>query len=404
MATDDPASVSPGRSPEAAPADAQTVELLEGFVEAIRRGQPTEEAFHRVMEALFAVGERLHASAPVDPALRATLTGLRKLELEEVLPPGVPKGRRVGKRREAPVGAVPLERVERWLDTIRSTLASLQGGKAPHASLIAYCRYVTDHGPGPSVAWFIPLAIRAVEDEHIVGATSQADALARLGATEALPALRRAVQRDYRDPKVLAGPAGPLKQWAIRTEENFDAEVKRSLRQAIAALEGRPAASPPAADPGKPPAPASPPPAGEAGGLTPADLRRVEETLGRPLSPAVREFYRHYPAALRAVTRDLGPTPDGQPYLECAADNELTDNVDGILALNDRRSGHASDWPDNMLVVGEGGCGETYWVDLDDEGGAVHLFDAGSQPEDSARVADSLAEFARQLLEAYRDA
>ena len=217
--------------------DAQTLALLDGFIQAIRRQEPSEEAFHRVIEVVFAIGERLHRAIPLDPALLTALTNLRNLQMEQILPSSAPQGRRVGKRQQVTIGGIPLDRIEQWLDTIRSTLASLLDGDAPHASLIAYCHYLQDHGPGSDTAWFVRLAIQAVQDERIIGATSPAATLARLGAGEALPALRQAMQRDYRDQKVLAEAAGPLKQWTLMREQAFDAEIKRSLRDAIANLE-----------------------------------------------------------------------------------------------------------------------------------------------------------------------
>jgi hypothetical protein len=51
-----------------------------------------------------------------------------------------------------------------------------------------------------------------------------------------------------------------------------------------------------------------------------------------------------------------------------------------------------------MLLLGAGGCGETYWVDLDDERGPVRRFDQGEPAEYSHDLVDSLQEYARRLL------
>jgi hypothetical protein len=138
--------------------------------------------------------------------------------------------------------------------------------------------------------------------------------------------------------------------------------------------------------------------------MTLDDIQSMEKAMGRPFPLAVKEFFLHYPSQLRTTKRDLGPTPDGQPYLECAADNELWDNPDSIIRANDRKSGYDADWPDNMLVVGGGACGETYWVDLDSEKGAVYLFDAGQEPEDSSPIAESIHDFAEGLIATYGEA
>jgi hypothetical protein len=95
----------------------------------------------------------------------------------------------------------------------------------------------------------------------------------------------------------------------------------------------------------------------------------------------------------------MGTDPDGEPYLECPADNELAGDPDAIIALN--TSG--LDRTPRMLVVGEGGCGETYWVDLDDQRGPVYRFEAGQEAASSDPVADSLEEFAGNLIASYRD-
>ncbi len=136
--------------------------------------------------------------------------------------------------------------------------------------------------------------------------------------------------------------------------------------------------------------------------MTQHDVRRIEQAIGRSLSAAVRRFFLNYPPELRSTARDLGPTPEGEPFLESPADNELCDSADAIIALNDPQSAVALDRAANMLIVGQGGCGETYWVDLDDACGAVSRFDAGTEPEFSDRLADSLDEFAQGLIESYR--
>jgi hypothetical protein len=116
------------------PSEGAVRDLLGGFVQALKRGEPQEESFHQVMRALFTVGKHLHASADIDPDLMASLQSLRRLTLIEALPPEVTKGKKrlVGKRL---VGTVPLDRIEHWLDTIRCTVASLLDGDAPQRSL-----------------------------------------------------------------------------------------------------------------------------------------------------------------------------------------------------------------------------------------------------------------------------
>jgi hypothetical protein len=127
--------------------------------------------------------------------------------------------------------------------------------------------------------------------------------------------------------------------------------------------------------------------------MTAADLRRLETAIGRPLSPPVREFFLNFPPGLR--TPDENRDPD-------YSDFELTDDADALIQMNTDR--WARVWlPNagpNFFALGCGGCGETWWVDLDDKSGAVYFADAGTEAEYSDRVADSIAEFARRMLDA----
>jgi hypothetical protein len=137
--------------------------------------------------------------------------------------------------------------------------------------------------------------------------------------------------------------------------------------------------------------------------MTENDLLRIEREIKRPLPAAVRRFFLNYPPELRTTTRDMGTDQDGEPYLECAADSELCDAPDGIVALNapGLTSPRPLDWSPRMLIVGMGGCGEVYWVDLDDERGPVYRFEAGQEAESSDPMADSLEEFAQNLIASY---
>lgn len=214
-------------APGDGPSDAALRALLDDFLQAIRRGEPRDEIFHQVMEALLTAGERLHtAAAAVDPDLLAVLQSLRRLKLEDALPADLTKGRKrlVGKRL---VGTVSIDRIDSWLDTIRSALNSLLGGNGPQRALLAYSFYLISNGPGPNTAWYVRLAIRKLEDDK-AQAPHEAEALARLGAVEALPALRKAAARFY------GSPGDPPQVQRI-----FDAAIKKPIHEAIAQLERR---------------------------------------------------------------------------------------------------------------------------------------------------------------------
>jgi cell wall assembly regulator SMI1 len=130
--------------------------------------------------------------------------------------------------------------------------------------------------------------------------------------------------------------------------------------------------------------------------MTAADLQRLETALGRPLSPPVRESFLGFPPGLRLPDDERDPDD---------MDFELTDDVEALIAMNTDGPGRV--WlpgaGPNFFALGCGGCGETWWVDLDDPTGAVYFADAGTDAEYSDRVADSLAEFAQRTLDAEPD-
>jgi hypothetical protein len=139
--------------------------------------------------------------------------------------------------------------------------------------------------------------------------------------------------------------------------------------------------------------------------MTDADLKCIEDAIGRPLSAAVRRFFLNYPEGLRTTKREMFVSGQDAPvHTECPAEYELCGDAEGIIEMNAVGGGGLvyGDWPANQLVLGAGACGETYWVDLDSESGAVYRFEAGQQ-DDSDDIADSLEQFARNLIASYRE-
>ena len=125
--------------------------------------------------------------------------------------------------------------------------------------------------------------------------------------------------------------------------------------------------------------------------MTSTELQRLETALGRSLPQTVRDFFLHFPPGLRIPEEDRDP--DDSNF-------ELTDDVDALITMN--TDGPYRVWlPEagpNFFALGCGGCGETWWVDLDSENGTVYFADAGTYAEHSDHVADSLAEFAQGML------
>jgi hypothetical protein len=126
--------------------------------------------------------------------------------------------------------------------------------------------------------------------------------------------------------------------------------------------------------------------------MTAAELQRLETAIGRSLSQAVRAFFLNFPPGLRIADEDRDPDD---------SDFELTDDVDALIAMN--TDGPQRVWlpgaGPNFFALGCGGCGETWWVDLDSENGTVYFADAGTYAMHSDHVADSLAEFAQGMLD-----
>jgi hypothetical protein len=82
-----------------------------------------------------------------------------------------------------------------------------------------------------------------------------------------------------------------------------------------------------------------------------------------------------------------------------------TDDADALITMNTENPYRV--WlPNagpNFFALGCGGCGETWWIDLDTPGGTVYFADAGTAVEHSDHVADTLAEFARGMLNTADD-
>ena len=126
--------------------------------------------------------------------------------------------------------------------------------------------------------------------------------------------------------------------------------------------------------------------------MTAAELQRLETAIGRTLPQSVRAFFLNFPLGLRIADEDRDPDD---------SDFELTDDVDALIAMN--TDGPQRIWlPEagpNFFALGCGGCGETWWVDLDSEHGTVYFADAGTYAKYSDHVSDSLAEFAQGILD-----
>ena len=124
--------------------------------------------------------------------------------------------------------------------------------------------------------------------------------------------------------------------------------------------------------------------------MTERDMQRLESAVGQQLPPVVRTFFLNFPPELR----DREPDPDNDDFMP-------SDDVDFLIEIN-KPGAHGLqpvDWAPHMFILGAGGCGETFWIDLKSERGAVYRFDAGEEAGASADLADSIEDFARGFID-----
>lgn len=141
--------------------------------------------------------------------------------------------------------------------------------------------------------------------------------------------------------------------------------------------------------------------------MTEDNLQRIERAIGRRLSPALRRFYLAYPSELRTTFRTLleGYGEDVE-LRECPADRELLDRADDLIAVNTPDQKPAvMGWTANCFVVGmDPDFGIQFWVDLDDPRAGVFRYETTPGGiQDSDRIADTIDDFARGLLNSYRN-
>ena len=123
--------------------------------------------------------------------------------------------------------------------------------------------------------------------------------------------------------------------------------------------------------------------------MTESEMQRLEKEIGRKIPGEVRRFFLNFPPALGEMEQDR----DEDDFV-------LTDEVNVLIEMNlpGKHFYQPVDWTPDVFLLGAGGCGETFWVNLASERGSVHRFDAGEEAGASAELADSLDEFASGIL------
>jgi SMI1 / KNR4 family (SUKH-1) len=123
--------------------------------------------------------------------------------------------------------------------------------------------------------------------------------------------------------------------------------------------------------------------------MTESDMQRLEKSIGQTLPAPMRTFFLNFPPALRDIEVD----PDADDFM-------LSDDADELIAYNTPGKSFLQplDWTPDVFILGSGGCGETFWIDLGSERGSVHRFDSGEEAGASAELAESIEEFAQGFI------
>ncbi|MDB5306347.1 MAG: hypothetical protein JWO38_549, partial [Gemmataceae bacterium] len=209
-------------------ADGEPLFHEDGFTVSLRPYTGLKEKnFHLVMEALLAVGERLHREPQVDRdvvwAVGVICSTGRDYGLR---PDGM-------LRRNRLITAADVGRLELWIDTVERSALSFLGGWPPHWVVTEYAKYVMKVGWWDNIGSFLPLFARAVSDPELPAGAIEVtvDALGKIGglAAAVLSALRAAEQRSY--------------TWETPADRCTE-EVRARIRRAIQAIENTPPAEP----------------------------------------------------------------------------------------------------------------------------------------------------------------
>jgi hypothetical protein len=151
--------------------------------------------------------------------------------------------------------------------------------------------------------------------------------------------------------------------------------------------------------------------------MTQDDISRIEAGLGLVLPRSFVRFMLNYLPELR-TTKWTMKDDEGNHHSECPADYELSGTAEAIIALNRDEperyhySARLENWPESFLIIGQGGCGEVYAINAGTEDSPVYRAEPSSGFFDPTKVgidvyfdqvAPSLAQFAENLLQTYRE-
>lgn len=116
-------------------------------------------------------------------------------------------------------------------------------------------------------------------------------------------------------------------------------------------------------------------------------LNNIEEVLGVELPDDYKNLITNYPKKLLAKGFN-------------AAEVELLKSPDKIVELNKYVQG-ILDIESSFFLIGESGCGDYYFIDLDEEDSPVYFWNHDISDFDDDEESGSLLEHAGNLLESY---
>jgi hypothetical protein len=132
-------------------------------------------------------------------------------------------------------------------------------------------------------------------------------------------------------------------------------------------------------------------------------LLQLAELIELPVPDDYLELLNQFPAELQTAVR----SEDGSDDEGTVAEYELIQDPESILAINlESRAESVLDpdgeeffWPNQLIVIGETGCGDYYCIDASGEHSGVLLFE--NQAVEFSEIAESLQEFIDILMESF---
>ena len=176
-------------------ADGNAIFSSEGFMRMLRPFKGlNEDNFHSALQALYVVGDRLHAEETLDRDLASALWLICSTSrVWAIAPRGMLQRKKLISDKDTAL-------LESWIDLLDSTFQYILNGHPPYFRISAYADYIIERGHWSNISFFVPHMVRFLENVDVVmDPTAVAIALGRIGdpARPALLALHAASKRGY---------------------------------------------------------------------------------------------------------------------------------------------------------------------------------------------------------------